>query len=97
MSARKNLTIEIDAAVLAELEYIVYLHRQHGAPNPAQSLDELVRYVLSSVADGSRRPGSWERGLLDSMGLVAECAEHQQYRAHYGSRPDQDDDDAAPR
>ena len=84
------MNIEIDPGVLAELQYMVELHREHGAPNPCESVDSLIRYVLSSVADGSRRPGSWERGMLESMGLVAETDKHETYRPKYG-RPDSDD------
>lgn len=81
------MNIDLDPGVLAELEYLVELHREHGAPNPCESVDSLIRYVLASVADGSRRPGSWERGMLDSMGLVANTDRHREYRAKYG-RPD---------
>ena len=80
------MTITIHPEVLKELEYMVKLHRQCGAPSPCESVPDLVAYILSSVADGSRRPGSWERSMLQSMGLVAECDEHQQYRRHYGLR-----------
>jgi len=76
--------IDLNPEVLKELEYIVALHKQHGAPNPMESVEQLVGFVLASVADGSRRPGAWERGMLEQMGLVADCDEHQQYRAHYG-------------
>lgn len=31
------------------------------------SLDDIVRYILASVADGVRRPGSWERQCVLSM------------------------------
>lgn len=48
------------------------------------SVEALVDYVLGSIADGSRRPGSWERELLEMLGLVADCEEHHQYRARYG-------------
>jgi hypothetical protein len=76
--------IHVDDRIAAELAYIVKLHQLHGAPNPMASIEQLVAFVLQSVADGSRRPGSWERGLLVPMGLVADCADHQQYRAGYG-------------
>jgi hypothetical protein len=49
-----------------------------------QSVEALAAYVLASVADGSRRPGAWERQLLEHMGLVADCDEHHQYRPHGG-------------
>lgn len=79
-------TVEIHSEVLKELEYMVALHKEHGAPSPMDSVEDLVGFVLASVADGSRRPGAWERQLLTMMGLVADCAEHEQYRSHYGSR-----------
>lgn len=75
--------------VRQELEYLVELHRRHGAPNPMASVDALVSYVLASIADGSRRPGAWERQLLELLGLVAEGDEHRHYRARYG-KPDAD-------
>ena len=49
-----------------------------------QSVEDLVGYVLVSVADGSRRPGAWERQMLEMMGLVADCNEHHIYRSQYG-------------
>ena len=79
-----NLTIEVDDGVLAELAYMVKLHKQHGAPNPHESVESLIRYVLSAVADGHRRPGAWERGMLDQMGIVPECDQSHDYRPQYG-------------
>lgn len=78
------MQITIAPDVFQELEYIVRLHREHGAPNPMESVEQLVAFVLASVADGSRRPGSWERQLLEMMGLVAETDAHQ---VHHASRP----------
>ena len=79
-----NNSIKINEQVFKELEYIIELHQRSGAPNPMQSVDDLVGFVLASVADGSRRPGAWERQLLETMGLVADCDEHHLYRSHYG-------------
>ena len=78
------MTIKIHSEILKELEYMVELHQQYGAPAKMESVESLVNYVLASIADGSRRPGAWERQLLEKMGLVAECGEHQNYRNHYG-------------
>lgn len=78
-------TLEVDPNVYAEFEYMVQLYQRHGAPSGLDSVERLISFVLASVADGSRRPGSWERGLLEPMGLVADCPEHQQYREKYGS------------
>ena len=78
------MQVNIEPDVLKELQHMVDLHRRHGAPNPCDTVEGLVRYVLSAVADGSRRPGSWERSLLESMGLVAQCEEHSLYCCEYG-------------
>jgi hypothetical protein len=88
--------VTIDPAVLKELQYIVDLHRKHGAANPFEDVQRLVAYVLASVADGSRRPGAWERSMLESMGLVAYGDEHEHYRAHYGAAADGGETSLAP-
>ena len=75
----------MDPGVLKEFEYIVALHEKHGAPNPMPDVDTLVAFVLASVADGSRRPGAWERGMCEQMGLIADGDEHQNYRSNYGA------------
>lgn len=79
------MKIEISERVASELAYIVELHKEFGAPNSMDTVEQLVSYVLSSVADGSRRPGSWERGMLENLGLVADCDEHNRYRQGYGN------------
>lgn len=84
-----KVTVNIDQDVYREFEYMVKLHSAHGAPNPHRNVEDLVNYVLSAVADGSRRPGSWERGLLQDMGLVADCDEHNTYRNYYGEQSEQ--------
>jgi hypothetical protein len=81
--------VEIDPDVYRELEYMAGLFSKHGSAATVRSVSELVAYVLSSVADGSRRPGSWESQLLTMMGLVANSPEHHAYRATYG-RPDEE-------
>lgn len=85
------MQVTIDREVLKEFQYIVDLHRKHGAANPLDSVEDLIAYVLASVADGSRRPGAWERSMLECMGLVAYCDEHEQYRARYGNPTDRED------
>lgn len=78
------MQIEIDDTVARELAYMVRLHQEHGALVQMDSVERLVGYVLACIADGSRRPGSWERGVLVQMGLIADCYEHREYRAAYG-------------
>lgn len=76
-----------------EFLYMIELHKQHGAPNRFETLDDMLNFILYSVADGSRRPGAWERGMLEQMGLIAECPEHHVYRSGYG-KPSGDKSDA---
>ncbi|WP_211227234.1 hypothetical protein [Saccharospirillum impatiens] len=78
------ITVTVHPEVLKELAYIVELHKRHGAVNPMNNVQDLVDTVLASIADGSRRPGSWERSLLEHMGLVADGDDHHWYRPHYG-------------
>ncbi|WP_299945298.1 hypothetical protein [uncultured Microbulbifer sp.] len=76
--------ITINPEILKELEYLIELHQQYGAIEQMDSVESLIRYVMTKVADGSRRPGAWERQMLDMMGLVADCDAHNYYRAQYG-------------
>lgn len=76
--------ILLNPHIESELQYMVDLHIKSGAPNAHDSIESLVAYILSAIADGSRRPGSWERQLLEMTGLVADCAEHHIYRSQYG-------------
>lgn len=87
---KMKITIDISDHTIKELEYIIELHDKYEAPNPKDSVENLIQYVLASVTDGSRRPGAWERGLLDAMGLVADCDEHYIYR-HNSGAPTEDD------
>ncbi len=83
MTTLENRTIVINEGVFKELEYMVNLHKESGANYQCGTVQELVNYVLSSVADGSRRPGAWERQMLEMMGLVAKTGEHHIYRENY--------------
>ncbi len=79
-----EIKIEVQDEVAAELRYLVELHSQYEAANPQESIESLLSYAAEAIADGSRRPGAWERQLLDMMGLTAECPEHETYRSEYG-------------
>lgn len=79
-----KIEIELHDGVAAELAYMVELHQKHGAVNAQDSVEALLAYVASAIADGSRRPGAWERTCLDMMGLVADTDEHHYYRSDYG-------------
>lgn len=76
------MQITLSSGVQAEFEYMLKLGRDGSIP--FRTVEDLAAYILTSIADGSRRPGSWERGLLERMGLVADCDAHYVYRATYG-------------
>lgn len=79
------ISVQIDAAVYSEFVYMCELAAEHGSGAGYTDPSQLIAYVLSSVADGSRRPGSWERQMLEMMGLVADCDAHYEYRSSYGN------------
>ena len=85
------MQIEINDDVARELAYMVQLHQEHGARAKMENIEMLINYVLTHVANGSRRPGSWERGLLVHLGLVADCDEHHQYRPNFGAGVNSDE------
>lgn len=82
--AQIPVTLNLPEGVKAELDYLVKLHNEHGAPNRFNSIESLLEYVASAVADGSRRPGSWERTIVEQMGLIPDTAELLEYRTQYG-------------
>ncbi|WP_211831017.1 hypothetical protein [Kistimonas asteriae] len=84
MNENAKLTISLNPDVLAELEWLVETHQTHGAPTQVGSVEELITHVVSSIADGSRRPGSWERSMLDMMGLISNSPWLEYYRSKYG-------------
>jgi len=83
----KTIEVALSDETEAELRYLVELHGEFGAPNAQDTVAELLAYVAAAVADGSRRPGAWERELLEKMGLVPDTDQAHEYRAQYG-RPE---------
>ncbi len=59
----------VSPAINKGLERIV--DESKAGPNPMGSTDELVKFVLGCLVDGIDRPGSWERTLLEKMGVVS--------------------------
>ena len=74
------MDINLDPQIVSELEFLVKLHNKFGAPNTQHTVEELIATVLRSIAEGSRRPGSWERQILENMGIVPDCVAAQVYR-----------------
>lgn len=58
-----RITIDLTADQVAYLNVL----RSSSAMGDDAPLDRVVKYILASVADGVRRPGSWEAQLLPPM------------------------------
>ncbi|MGP0837863.1 hypothetical protein [Serratia sp. CY85251] len=85
-TTNEGLQVTVDPEIARELAYMLKLQQTCGAAVRYKNVDSLIHYILASIADGSRRPGSWERGILAQLGLVADCDEHQVYRDYYGEQ-----------
>ena len=83
----KHVTVALPPVIAAELEYLISVTKAAPAGG-FESVADLLRHVAISIADGSRRPGSWERPMLVSMGIVSgDEPELISYRREYG-RPE---------
>ena len=80
----EHIDVAVPRGVAAELRYLLDLIADMPYGPAPTSIENLCVYVMTAIADGSRRPGSWERHLLDSLGLVSERVEHHVYRPDYG-------------
>jgi len=80
----EHIDVAVSQGVAAELRYLLDLIADTPFGAAPTSVEDLCRYVMTAIADGSRRPGSWERELLASLGLVSERDEHHVYRRDYG-------------
>lgn len=70
----KKMKIELEDSAFHLLERL--------AAHSGMGQQELVEIVIYSLLDGVRRPGSWERSLIDSLGLDPR---NQQYHQSYDS------------
>lgn len=62
MNIEKHATVALPPEVAAELGYLISATKAAPAGG-FESVAELLRHVAISIADGSRRPGSWERWI----------------------------------
>lgn len=82
----KHVSVALPPVIAAELEYLISVTKAAPAGG-FESVAELLRYVAISIADGSRRPGSWERPVLVSMGIVSGDEPELRSRREYGKAP----------
>lgn len=79
----RYVNVALPAEIAAELEYLISVTKAAPAGG-FESTAELLRHVAISIADGSRRPGSWERPMLVSMGIVSGDESELRSRREYG-------------
>lgn len=65
--ADEKIEIKIHPVVREALDGIV--DQSKHCANPVHSTEELVGFVLGCLVDGFNRSGSWERTMLEKMGL----------------------------
>lgn len=83
------MKIEIDSKVYSEFKYMLKLLKKQPQAeqigiNIPETTEALINKALDHLATGSRRPDSWERSLIHSMGFVSDADEHHTYREEYG-------------
>lgn len=64
---KRAITAELTDDGWAQIDR--FLREGNGPNHPEpRTVDALVEQLLAAWADGFRRPGSWERTMLDMMG-----------------------------
>ncbi len=91
-----KLEIMLPQHVADELSYMIELINEAGSmamdANSGYTVEDLAKYILCHIADGSRRPGAWERQMLEMLGLVANDPKHCVYRQSYGKPQSENDE-----
>ena len=75
------MIVKLYPDVMKELEFLIELMDRENDMLQFDTIEELTVYVMNIIADGSRRPGSHARGMLDDLGLSTEQPEHLVYRS----------------
>lgn len=78
------MQIHIDDDIFREFDYMLKLHKRSGKPVLADTAEDLIRYALLTIANGSKRPDSWEREVTKRLGLIADHDTHDSYRGPSG-------------
>lgn len=82
-----TITLEVDDDVLSEIDYLMALSKQDNEFG-YKTREKALKHVITSWADASRRPGSWERGCFEQLGLIPYVPELSTYRQVYGNPSD---------
>ena len=66
------MRVEINDDQASKIRKIMQDQGLYGAINPQTNMKQFVSTLLSMVIDGYQREGSWEREVLDKLGLMPE-------------------------
>lgn len=92
-----KLEILLPKHVADELSYMVNLINEAGSISIEKdsnlTVEDLTKHILNHIADGSRRPGSWERQILEMLGIAVDDPRHSIYRQNYGDPQASQDDE----
>ena len=64
-----EITVHLADQTVAELGDLLR-NSQGPTVSDIEGIEDLISLVLLHIADGWRRPGSWERRILEQMGLA---------------------------
>lgn len=88
----KKIQLEITDNVYKELEYMVALKKKDDddfGPT-VENVEDIILELVNAATEGSMRPGSWERQIIQSTGLVSNQPEQKYYRREHGQPPSWD-------
>lgn len=83
-TGKVSLTIDVHADVLDEIDYIIKLAKRDDQDIYFRDISGLVNYLFTTIADGARKPRSWEREVNNHLEIYMAAAEFEIYRAEYG-------------
>ena len=67
---QSKIRVGINAGIYKKLETLFEEQLKYGCPNRRDSINGMINSILGAVVDGVERSGSWERGMVESMGLI---------------------------
>lgn len=78
------LTIDVRADVLSEINYILEVAEIDEKDIYFQDIEGLINYLFTIIADGARKPSSWERSINNQLEIYMDSPVFSVYRAEYG-------------
>lgn len=67
MSKAERIEVTIEADAVEQIDQLRRSYAVGGTPKNPVSLQAVLNHLVQSVADGVRRPGSWERDVVERL------------------------------